>query len=59
MKKSVQLLFLLLLLPALSFAQTRVDAKEIIAKINRGEAVNYKNARIEGNLDLTQLATKN
>ncbi|MGV3589490.1 MAG: pentapeptide repeat-containing protein [Adhaeribacter sp.] len=59
MKKYVQiLLLLLLLLPALSFAQSRVDAKEIIAKINRGEAVNYKNARIEGNLDFTQLSNK-
>ena len=58
MKISFQLLFLLLLLPALAIAQTKVDAKEIIAKINRGEEVNYKNARIEGNLDLTQLANR-
>ena len=58
MKKTVRFLWLLLLLPALSIAQTRVDAKEIIAKINRGEAVSYKNARIEGNLDLTQLSNK-
>ncbi|KAA5542853.1 pentapeptide repeat-containing protein [Adhaeribacter rhizoryzae] len=58
MKKYAQVLLLLLLLPALSFAQSRIDAKEIIARINRGEAVNYKNARIEGNLDFTQLANK-
>jgi uncharacterized protein YjbI with pentapeptide repeats len=58
MKMSFPLLFLLLLYPILSFAQTRVNAEEIIAKINRGEEINYKNVRIEGNLDLTQLANK-
>ncbi|GEO04561.1 hypothetical protein AAE02nite_22250 [Adhaeribacter aerolatus] len=58
MKKYCLILFLLLLLPALSFAQTNVAAQDIIAKINRGEAVNYKNARIEGNLDFTQLLNK-
>jgi hypothetical protein len=58
MKNAVQLLFLFLLLPALSFAQTKVDAREIIAKINQGEAVAYRNAEITGDLDLTQLANK-
>jgi len=58
MKNLVSILFVLLLLPALSFAQTRVAATEIIAKINRGEAISYKNVRIEGDLDLTQLKNK-
>lgn len=54
MKKT--LLFLsLLMMPFLAGAQTRVNASDIIAKINRGEAVSYKNAVIVGDLDLTQL----
>ena len=58
MKKLTQILFVLLFLPALSFAQTSVAAAEIIAKINQGEAVSYRNARITGDLDLTQLKNK-
>lgn len=54
MKKSFLLLFLLAV-PFLTWAQTRVNASEIIAKINRGEAVTYKNAEIVGVLDLTRL----
>jgi uncharacterized protein YjbI with pentapeptide repeats len=45
----------LLLLPALAWAQAAIDAKEIVGKINRGEAVSYRNATISGTLDLTQL----
>jgi len=58
MKKLTQILFVLLLLPALSFAQTNVAAAEIIAKINQGEAVSYRNARITGDVDFTQLQNK-
>jgi len=58
MKKLIQILFVLLLLPALTFAQTSVAAAEIISKINRGQAVSYKNARITGDVDLTQLQNK-
>ena len=39
-------------------AQTTVDAKDIIAKINRKEAVSYQNATITGDLDLTNLANR-
>lgn len=54
MKKS--LLFLLcLVVPVLTWAQSRVNASDIIAKINRGEAVVYKDAVITGDLDLTKL----
>jgi uncharacterized protein YjbI with pentapeptide repeats len=54
MKKS--LLFLLcLMVPVLTWAQSRVNAADIIAKINRGEAVVYKNVEITGDLDLTRL----
>ncbi|GAA4426041.1 hypothetical protein GCM10023188_07660 [Pontibacter saemangeumensis] len=58
MMRKVQLLFVLLLLPLLSFAQAKVDASEIIKKLNRGEAVSYKNTVITGNLDMTQLQNK-
>lgn len=53
--RKVQVLFVLLLLPLLSFGQTRVDASEILQKINRGEAVSYKNAEITGDLNMTKL----
>jgi uncharacterized protein YjbI with pentapeptide repeats len=36
-------------------AQVKVNASEIIAKMNRGEAVSYKNAAITGDLDMTKL----
>ena len=58
MKSLAQLFLLFLFVPALTFAQSQVTATEIISRINRGEALNYKNARIEGDLDLTQLANK-
>jgi hypothetical protein len=51
-------LFALLLLPALSFAQTKVAATEILDKINRGEAVTYRDVQVEGDLDMTQLNNK-
>ncbi len=43
------------MLPLLSWAQAKVNASEILARINRGEAVNYKNAEIVGDLDMTKL----
>lgn len=58
MKKLAQVLCVFLFLPAFTFAQAKVDAGEIIAKISRGEAISYKNVRIEGALDMTQLANK-
>ncbi|WP_460906473.1 pentapeptide repeat-containing protein [Spirosoma areae] len=39
-------------------AQTTVDAKDIIARINRKEAIVYQNATITGDLDLTNLANR-
>jgi uncharacterized protein YjbI with pentapeptide repeats len=47
--------FLLLLLPALSFAQTKVAASTILEQLNGGEVVAYNNVHIIGNLDLTKL----
>ncbi|PTX15356.1 pentapeptide repeat protein [Pontibacter mucosus] len=55
MRKQVQTLLLLLFLPLLSMAQTKVNASEVIAKMNRGEAVRYKNVEIVGDLDMTKL----
>ncbi|HEY4652294.1 MAG TPA: hypothetical protein VIG72_12815, partial [Pontibacter sp.] len=55
MKKQVQLLLVLLALPLLTIAQSKVAASEVMAKINRGEAVSYKNVEITGNLDMTKL----
>lgn len=53
MKKLLPLL--MLLLPALALAQSRVDAKEIVDKINRCQAVSYQHATIDGKLDFTRL----
>ncbi|MDX5420588.1 MAG: pentapeptide repeat-containing protein [Hymenobacteraceae bacterium] len=54
MKKAF-LFLCLLCVPFLIQAQTRVNASEIVAKINSGEAVSYKNTEIVGDLDMTQL----
>lgn len=50
------LLVWIALVPVL--AQTTVNANDIIAKINRKEAVSYQNATINGDLDLTNLANR-
>ncbi|RIJ36625.1 pentapeptide repeat-containing protein [Pontibacter oryzae] len=55
MIRKVQVLLVMLMLPLMAWAQTRVKASDIIGKINRGEAVSYKNAVIEGDLDMTKL----
>ncbi len=39
-------------------AQTKIEAREIIEKINRGEPVTYRNAEIVGDLDLTALTNQ-
>lgn len=51
-------LVLAFLFPMLASAQVRIDANEIIAKINKGQAVTYTNAVIHGVFDLTQLSNK-
>ncbi|WP_347159511.1 pentapeptide repeat-containing protein [Pontibacter chitinilyticus] len=55
MMKKLPILLLVLLLPLLSLAQSSVNASEILGKINRGEAVTYRNATIVGDLNLTKL----
>ncbi|WP_242923798.1 pentapeptide repeat-containing protein [Pontibacter liquoris] len=55
MMKKLPLILVILLLPLLSFAQSSVNAADIVAKINRGEAVSYKNVVITGDLNMTKL----
>ncbi len=58
MKSILSLLLLLFVSASPLLAQTTVDAREIIAKIDRKEAVSYQNVTITGDLDLTELANK-
>jgi hypothetical protein len=51
----ILLLAALLLIPAWSFARTRVQASQIIDQINQGKAVSYSDAEIVGRLDLTSI----
>ena len=41
-----------------AFAQSRVNAKDILKSIDDGKAVNYKGAEIVGDLDLTSIQDK-
>ncbi|MFD2570984.1 pentapeptide repeat-containing protein [Spirosoma soli] len=57
MKTLITCLFLAFaVIPA--FAQKTIDAKEIIEKINRRQAVSYQNVTITGDFDLTNLANR-
>ena len=58
MKFFITSLLLTLVSLAPTLAQSTVDAKDIIAKINRKEAVSYQNVTINGDLDLTNLANR-
>lgn len=55
MKRLTATLFFLATIASLATAQSRINAADIIAQINRGEAVQYDNVEIEGVLDLTHL----
>lgn len=55
MKKRSIFAIILLLIPALTTAQSRVRAEDILQQINDGKAVQFTNAVIEGDLDLTSL----
>lgn len=44
-----------LLTNSVAFGQTSIDAKEVVTKINQGQAVSYQNATITGDIDLTHL----
>lgn len=53
--KYVITLLLLISASSLAFTQTRVKASDILRQINAGQAVEYANVEIEGDLDLTDL----
>ena len=55
MKKWSIFAIILMLIPALTTAQSRVRAEDILQQINDEKAVHYTNAVIEGDLDLTSL----
>src|SRR5436853_4499994 len=56
MKKITTLLYVILTLPVISFAQKTVTAESIIASINNHTAVNLKDVQVTGDLDFTMLA---
>ncbi|WP_460962382.1 pentapeptide repeat-containing protein [Spirosoma litoris] len=58
MKTFVTSLLLAVVAMAPTLAQSTIDAKDIIAKINRKEAVSYQNVTVTGDLDLTNLANR-
>ena len=55
MKKAKVLIIMILVIPIISFAQTRVKASDVIEQINEREAVRYENAEIIGDLDFTSV----
>ncbi len=56
--KNTLLFALCLFAAATVVAQTKIKSTDIIKKINAGEPVEYKNAEIEGDLDLTNLENR-
>ena len=55
MKKSSALILVFMLLSVSAFAQSRVNAKDILKDIDSGKAINYRGAEIIGDLDLTSI----
>lgn len=58
MKKSTAIMLTLVFISVSSFAQSRVDAKDILKNIDEGKAISYRNAEIVGDLDLTSIQDK-
>ncbi len=58
MKKSFATILVFLLFSVSSFAQSRVNAKDILKSIDEGKAINYTGAEIIGDLDLTSIQDK-
>ena len=56
--KNLLLTIALLLFPFLAFMQVSVDANEIIAKLNKGEAAHYENVTISGDIDFRLIEDK-
>ena len=55
MKKSAAIMFIFLLLSAAAFAQSQVNATDILRSIDEGKAVEYRGVEIVGDLDLTTI----
>lgn len=58
MKKSAAIILVFMLFSVSAFAQSRVNAKDILKSIDEGKAVNYRGAEIVGDLDLTSIQDK-
>jgi uncharacterized protein YjbI with pentapeptide repeats len=58
MKHTILILFCLAGVAGLATAQTKINASEIVKKINANQPVVYNNVIIEGTLDLTDLANR-
>ncbi|NOR12700.1 MAG: hypothetical protein GQ545_05550, partial [Candidatus Aminicenantes bacterium] len=55
MKKSSAIILVFMLISVSAFAQSRVNAKDILKSIDEGKAVNYRGVEIIGDLDLTSI----
>lgn len=58
MKKSTAIILAFMFFSVSAFAQSRVNAKDILKSIDEGKAVNYRGAEIVGDLDLTSIQDK-
>ncbi len=58
MKKSAAIILVFMLVTVSAFAQSRINAKDILKDIDSGKAVNIRGAEIVGNLDLTTIQDK-
>lgn len=55
MKKHVPILLVFVLFAAPAFAQSFINAKDILKSLNEGKAIEYTGVEIIGNLDLTSI----
>ena len=51
--KKIYMIAVILMLPMIVFAQTKVNAEDIINQINNGKEVSYQNVEVIGDLDFT------
>jgi len=58
MKKLFSVILVFVLFCVSAYAQSRVNAKDILKSINDGKAVNYKGVEIAGDLALTKIQDK-
>lgn len=58
MRKLFALILVFVFLSVSGFAQSRVNAKDVLKSIDEGKAVDYKGAEIVGDLDLTTIQDK-